>query len=374
MSNMFHGPHAPAPRLASAELRQLVRQNSQLTAAIASTTTGVVISDPQLRYNPIIFSNPAFTTITGYSAAEAYGRNCRFLQGPETDQATLDQLREAIGARRTFHGMLRNYRKDGTPFWNELTVNPVFDAAGDLIAFVGLQNDQTDRVEAEQALRESQQRLYAQNQALEQRVRERTHELEIANAKLEQAYNATLEAWSRLLDLRDNDTEGHSQRVTTMALRLARAHGLSHDELIQIQRGALLHDIGKLGVPDAILHKAGPLDDQEWAHMRKHPVYAYQALSDISFLAQALDIPRYHHEKWDGTGYPDGLRGEQIPLAARIFAVADIWDALRSDRPYRQGWPEPKVRDHIRGLAGTHLDPQIVELFLGLSGDYEAAS
>jgi PAS domain S-box-containing protein len=360
-------------RQTSAELQQLVRQNSQLTAAIASTTTGVVISDPQQQHNPIIFCNPAFTRITGYSAGEAYGRNCRFLQGPGTDPAAIAHLRQAIATRQTFRGMLRNYRKDGTPFWNNLTVNPVYDAAGDLIAFVGLQTDETARVEAEQALRESQQRLFAQNQELEQRVRERTQELEAANAKLEQAYNATLEAWSRLLDLRDNDTEGHSQRVTTMTLRLARALGLGDDELVHIRRGALLHDIGKLGVPDAILHKAGPLDEQEWHQMRQHPVYAHQALSDISFLEQALDIPRYHHEKWDGTGYPAGLSGEQIPLAARIFAVVDIWDALRSDRPYRKGWPEQRVREHIASLSGNHLDPAIVDLFLALP-DYEASS
>jgi len=218
----------------------------------------------------------------------------------------------------------------------------------------------------ERKITNSEERLHNQNKILEERVHERTQELENAQIELEHAYNATLEAWSLLLDLRDNDTEGHSQRVTAMSLRLARALGLSATELVHIQRGALLHDIGKMGVPDAILHKPGPLDDEEWSVMRKHPVYAYETLSGIPFLSQALDIPHYHHEKWDGTGYPCGLKGEQIPLAARIFAIVDIWDALRSDRPYRKGWPEERVRQHIRELAGAHLDPHIVEIFLEL--------
>jgi HD-GYP domain-containing protein (c-di-GMP phosphodiesterase class II) len=215
----------------------------------------------------------------------------------------------------------------------------------------------------------TEDRLHNQNKILEERVRERTQELENAQTELEHAYNATLEAWSRLLDLRDNDTEGHSQRVTSMSLRLARALGLSATELVHIQRGALLHDIGKMGVPDAILHKPGPLDDEEWSIMRKHPVYAYQTLAGIPFLSQALDIPYYHHEKWDGTGYPCELQGEHIPLAARIFAIVDIWDALRSDRPYRKGWPEERVRQHIRELSGAHLDPHIVDVFLELPID-----
>jgi HD-GYP domain-containing protein (c-di-GMP phosphodiesterase class II) len=149
-----------------------------------------------------------------------------------------------------------------------------------------------------------------------------------------------------------------------MTVRLARAMGLSEAELVQLRRGALLHDIGKMGIPDAILLKPGPLTEDEWRIMRKHPVYAYGLLAPIAFLHGALDISHYHHEKWDGTGYPDGLAGEQIPLAARIFAVVDVWDALRSDRPYRPGWPDEKVRTHIREQAGRHFDPQVVAVFL----------
>ncbi len=189
-------------------------------------------------------------------------------------------------------------------------------------------------------------------------------ELQTSNAEMMLAYDATIEGWSRALDLRDKETEGHTQRVTRLSIRLAQAVGMSGAELTNVRRGALLHDIGKMGIPDAILLKPGPLDPEEWAIMRRHPEYAHQWLSPVSFLRPALEIPYCHHEKWDGTGYPRGLRGEQIPLAARLFAVVDIWDALRSDRPYRAAWPVERVIEHIRGLAGTHLDPAIVQLFL----------
>ncbi len=178
------------------------------------------------------------------------------------------------------------------------------------------------------------------------------------------AYDATIEGWSRALDLRDRETEGHSQRVMELTLRLARALDISEDELVQVRRGALLHDIGKMGVPDSILLKPGPLSDDEWVIMRQHPTLAYELLSPVSFLRPALDIPYCHHEKWDGSGYPRGLRGEQIPLAARLFAVVDVYDALRADRPYRPAWPAGRVLEHVRSLSGSHFDPRAVEAFL----------
>ena len=190
--------------------------------------------------------------------------------------------------------------------------------------------------------------------------------LERSNVELALAYDATIEGWSHALDLRDKETEGHSQRVTELTLQLAEAMGVGEPELVPIRRGALLHDIGKMGVPDAILLKPGTLSDEEFALMKRHPALAYDMLSPIGYLQPALDIPYCHHEKWDGSGYPRGLKGEQIPLAARIFAVADVWDALRSDRPYRPAWPEDKVREHIRALAGTHFDPKVMEVFLSL--------
>ena len=191
-------------------------------------------------------------------------------------------------------------------------------------------------------------------------------DLQQSHTELTRAYDSTIEGWAHALDLRDKETEGHSQRVTELSLRLARRLGVTGSDLLQIRRGALLHDIGKLGVPDAILLKPGPLSDEEWALMRRHPAFAYEMLGSINYLRPAMDIPYCHHEKWDGSGYPQGLKGDHIPLAARIFAIADIWDALRSDRPYRLAWPETKVRAHITSLAGTHLEPRVVEAFLDL--------
>lgn len=189
-------------------------------------------------------------------------------------------------------------------------------------------------------------------------------ELQHSNAELALAYDSTIEGWARALDLRDKETEGHSRRVTELTMQVARALGVSEAELVHVRRGALLHDIGKVGIPDAILLKPGPLSEEEWATMRRHPVYAYELLAPIAYLRPALDIPYCHHEKWDGTGYPRGLKGEQIPLAARIFAVVDVWDALTSDRPYRPAWPQEQAREQIRALSGTHFDPQVVEAFL----------
>jgi putative nucleotidyltransferase with HDIG domain len=185
-----------------------------------------------------------------------------------------------------------------------------------------------------------------------------------SNFDLSLAYDATIEGWSHALDLRDKETEGHTQRVVEMTMRLARAMGISDAELVHVRRGALLHDIGKMGVPDGILLKPGPLTEEEWVLMRRHPQLAYDMLAPIAFLRPALDIPLCHHERMDGGGYPRGLAGRDIPLAARIFAVVDVWDALRSDRPYRLGWTEEAALAHIRAGAGTHFDPNVVEVFL----------
>jgi putative nucleotidyltransferase with HDIG domain len=190
--------------------------------------------------------------------------------------------------------------------------------------------------------------------------------LQRANLDLILAYDTTLEGWSRALDLRDKETEGHTQRVMDLTVELARAMGLREEELVHVRRGALLHDIGKMGIPDHILLKPGPLTDDEWVIMRKHPRYALDLLSPIAYLHRALDIPYAHHEKWDGTGYPRGLQGEGIPRTARIFAVIDVWDALRSDRPYRSAWSQDKALTYIQEQAGRHFDPAVVAAFLGL--------
>ena len=188
--------------------------------------------------------------------------------------------------------------------------------------------------------------------------------LQRSHGDLALAYDSTLEGWSRALDLRDKETEGHSQRVAEMTQALAMAHNMRFDNLVHVRRGALLHDIGKMGIPDRILLKPGPLTDEEWVIMRQHPTFAYELLAPIGYLRLALDIPYCHHEKWDGAGYPRGLTGEQIPLAARLFAVVDVWDALSSERPYRPAWSADRVEGYLREQAGTHFDPRVVEAFL----------
>ncbi len=188
-------------------------------------------------------------------------------------------------------------------------------------------------------------------------------DLQRSHSELILAYDATIEGWSRAMDLRDKETEGHTQRVTEMTLELARAFDFSGAELVQLRRGGLLHDIGKLGIPDAILLKPGKLTDAEWALMRQHPQFAYEMLAPIEYLKPALDIPYCHHEKWDGSGYPRGLRGEAIPLAARLFASTDVYDALTSERPYRAAWSKTKTLEHIQSLSGTHFDPRVVDAF-----------
>jgi len=191
-------------------------------------------------------------------------------------------------------------------------------------------------------------------------------ELQRSNADLILAYDTSIEGWARTLELRDKETEGHTKRAAEMTLHIARAMNMSDAELVHVRRGALLHDIGKMSIPDTILLKAGPLTSEEWEIMRRHPVYAYELLSPITYLRQALDIPYCHHERWDGTGYPRGLKGEQIPLAARIFALADTWDALISERRYHSAWSEDRVLEHIRSLTGSQFDPNVVDVFLNM--------
>ncbi len=195
--------------------------------------------------------------------------------------------------------------------------------------------------------------------------------LQRSNIELTLAYDATIEGWSLAMDLRDKETEGHTQRVTEVSILLARRMGLSEADIVHIRRGALLHDIGKMGVPDNVLLKPGPLTDEEWVLMRKHPEHAYGMLLPIRYLKAAIDIPYCHHEKWDGSGYPRGLKGAQIPIAARLFALVDVWDALRSDRPYRKALPEETVLEELRKGAGTHFDPDALAAFLELVGELD---
>jgi putative two-component system response regulator len=192
--------------------------------------------------------------------------------------------------------------------------------------------------------------------------------LQQAHQHLLDAYDATIAGWSHAMDLRDRETEGHSQRVTELTLKLANAFGFQDNELTHIRHGALLHDMGKLGIPDSILQKPDQLTNEEWVVMRKHPQLAYEMLYPIEYLRPALEIPYSHHEKWDGTGYPRGLKGEEIPLSARIFAIVDVWDAITSDRPYRPAYTIEQALSHIREQSGKHFDPQVVDVFFKLVG------
>ena len=213
----------------------------------------------------------------------------------------------------------------------------------------------------ERELRQAEERRTRRRLEAEGREREQRAALELALA-----YDATLEGWARALELRDSETEGHSRRVAALTDQLALALGVPDEARVHIHRGALLHDIGKMAVPDGILLKPGSLNEDEWKILRQHPTHAVELLSPIEYLTPALDIPAYHHERWDGTGYPNGLAGDASPLAARIFAVADVWDALVHSRPYRKAWSVVEVTRHLESLAGAHLDPNIVDVFLKL--------
>jgi putative two-component system response regulator len=197
-------------------------------------------------------------------------------------------------------------------------------------------------------------------------------QLVAATAQTQEAYDAAIEGWARALDLRDHETMGHSRRVAELALALARRLGLPPDDLAVLRRGALLHDIGKIAVADAILLKQGPLDPQERNAMERHTDFARELLEPIAFLRDAVDVPYAHHERWDGSGYPRGLAGQAIPLAARIFSVVDVYDALTSDRPYRLAWSGDRARAYVEAASGRLFDPHVVEAFLALEPGHRA--
>ncbi|MFQ5593450.1 MAG: PAS domain S-box protein [Anaerolineae bacterium] len=476
-------------------------------AALEAAANAIVITD---REGVILWVNPAFSRLTGYSPEEALGQTPRLLKSEEQTPSFYRHLWETIMAGDVWRGQLINRRKDGSLYIDEQTITPLLNGSGEVSHFIAIKQDITDRVEAEEQLQLQMQRLaalrsvdmaitasvdlrvtlnillsevtaqlgvdaadilllnvhthtleyaagvgfytdalrhtrlrlgdgHAGRAALERRrveipdlaeeagdltralrmagesftayygvplvakgrvlgVMEIFHRapldpdadwlnfletlatqaalaidnvtlfnnLQRSNVDLRLAYDTTLEGWARALELRDQETEGHARRVTDLTLRLARAMGMRDEELVHVRRGVLLHDIGKMGIPDSILLKTGELNDDEWEVMRQHPVHAYNLLLPIPFLRPALDIPYCHHEKWDGTGYPRRLKGDRIPLSARIFAVVDVWDAVRSDRPYRKAWTDERAREHIREQAGKQFDPQVVEKFLEL--------
>ena len=319
----------------------------QFRGAFDASTIGMGLLDPEGEWLQV---NPALCEIVGYHDEELLGTTIQNLVHPDdlgiAEGLMGKLLADEIGAFQTEQ---RFVHRDGKLLWLRLSVSLVRNLAGRSLHFVVQVEDITPRRRAEDLAG-------------------------TLHSELQDAYDATIAGWARALDLRDHETEGHSQRVTELTIRLARSMGVAERDLIQIRRGALLHDIGKMGVPDAILLKPGPLTAEEWPIMCRHPDLAVAMLEPIAFLRQALDIPHCHHERWDGTGYPRGLAGEEIPLAARIFAVVDIWDALTHDRPYRAALSEDATRAHLRGITGTHLDPTVVAAFLDLALDEPMAT
>lgn len=289
----------------------------------------------------MLYISPACKTILGYSPEELINVICFDLMHEE-DRARIQRLFSNTPTHETYTIAFRAYKKDGNIIWLESSARAIRDNTTGLITEVQTASrDITERKRAEE-------------------------ELKAAHFQLREAYERTIEGWVRALDLRDRETEGHTQRVTELTIKVARKVGFSEEQLAHMKRGALLHDMGKIAIPDEILQKPGPLNEMEWEKMRRHPIYAYEMLSPISYLHPALEIPFFHHERWNGSGYPHGLKGEDIPLAARLFAIIDVWDALRSDRPYRKQLPRPQVIEYLKSHAGTLFDPRLVEVFLSV--------
>ncbi len=288
-----------------------------------------------------LYVSPACRSLIGYMPSELIGQSILSIVHSEDSKPMLELFSSSQWNDPAAAILYRARHKNGEYIWLETTARVIFDKEKNVTEIQASSRDITERKEAQVALQR-------------------------AHVDLQEAYDKTIEGWVVALDLRDRETEGHTQRVTEMTVRLARQLGCTEEEIVHIRRGALLHDMGKMGIPDEILQKPGPLTAEEWVVMRKHPLYAYQMLSPISYLNQALIIPYYHHERWDGSGYPHGLKGEDIPLFARFFAVVDVWDALSSDRPYRKRMHPKDVIDYLKKETGRLFDPHIIEKFLPL--------
>jgi PAS domain S-box-containing protein/putative nucleotidyltransferase with HDIG domain len=288
-----------------------------------------------------LYVSPACLAILGYAPEELINTSVASLIHPDDAKQYVDLLSTPDWNDVTATIDYRARHKSGQFIWIETTTRLFFDEISGRQEFQASSRNITERKESEEALQR-------------------------AHTDLQEAYDKTIEGWVRALDLRDKETEGHTQRVTEMTIKLAETIGCSEDEIIHIRRGALLHDMGKMGIPDEILQKPGPLTDAEWNVMRKHPELAYQMLSKIKYLEEAITIPYYHHERWNGSGYPHKLKEDDIPLHARLFAVVDVWDALSSDRPYRKKMPQNEVIEYLKNESGKLFDPQMVEKFIPL--------
>jgi PAS domain S-box-containing protein/putative nucleotidyltransferase with HDIG domain len=323
------------------DYRSALEEASALTRALAENQTRLQFVVDQAPLVLWALDNSGVFTLSEGRGLEALGLEPGEVVGRsvfevyEGNTEVLNDARKALAGHR-----VRSAVRVGEQVY-ESRQRPLLDPSGKVVGVLGIAADVTARE-------------WAMTQ------------LEATNRALTNAYDSTLEGWVRALDLRDRETEGHTKRVTKLTVELARRAGVPEDDLVHVRRGALLHDIGKIGIPDSVLKKPGPLDDDEWKLMRQHPVWAHEMISSVGFLQPALDVPYCHHERWDGQGYPRGLSGESIPLSARVFAVVDVWDALRSDRPYSKAWDEERVLAYLREQAGGQFDPAVVEQFLAM--------
>ena len=289
----------------------------------------------------MLYVSPACKTIIGYKPEEIIGTNCLDLIHEE-ERDFIGELFEGKADDDVFTITYRVRHKHGHFVWLETAARVIHDGSTDSVMEIQTASrDITERKNAERALISAHERL-------------------------QEAYQKTIEGWARALDLRDRETEGHTQRVTELTVKVAEALGLSQEEITHIRRGALLHDMGKIAIPDNILQKPGTLTEDEWEKMRLHPMYAYEMLSPIAYLQPALEIPLCHHEYWDGSGYPRGLKGEEIPLSARLFTIVDVWDALSSDRRYRKKMARNEVLKYMREKSGNLFDPKLLDVFLSV--------
>jgi PAS domain S-box-containing protein len=288
----------------------------------------------------ILYVSPACETLLGYTPDELTGTSAlNFVH--QNDRENVSDFFFGKSTQGEINTVaFRAINKNGDYLWLETSSRAIVDPKTSRI------------IEVQTASRDITERKNAEK------------DLQTAHDNLQAAYEKTIEGWVRALDLRDRETEGHTQRVTELTLRVAKTLGYSEEELAHIRRGALLHDMGKMAIPDEILQKPGPLTEEEWKVMRRHPEYANDMLSAISYLHPALDIPLYHHERWDGSGYPRGLKGEEIPKIARLFAIIDVWDALSSDRPYRKSLRRDQVIQYIIDMSGQLFDPELVKIVL----------
>ncbi len=334
-------------------LLRLLRPQDYAESLVRSSLDMIISVDLDRR---IIEFNPAAEAAFGYRRDEMLGKPVDVLYADPVSGSKLS--RQAALAR--FQGEVRNRRKNGETFFCYVSACPLHDAQGNVIGLMGISRDITEQKAQQEALRRAHDELARWNRELEEKVRQRT-------AAVRAAYDDTLDALVLALDARESATAGHSRRVAMYCVYLAQDAGMSVGALEPLYRGALLHDIGKIGVPDAVLLKPGKLTPEEREVIETHVNIGGRLLGEIGYLANSIAIPQYHHERWDGTGYSAGLAGEEIPLAARIFAIVDVYDALRSDRPYKSAMDHAAASRTIVCEAGRHFDPAVVAKFQAVS-------